>query len=312
MNIKKYISLAGLIFPLGMLAQTNTVLCDFETEDSYTSVGVYDTWEDSPFRTKKLSGNAQVVNNHLNDVDAVLGYAPNDSKKILGVQRSRFGSNTFGALVGLKTPFALKKTTQYVHVKIWSPKDVTVMLIGLGNRDDRPSQSPLTEQCWSTSTSKVKAGSWSDAVFAISGSNGITLRNLLIVPDRSSTHDLTEDFAAYIDDIVLSTQSTPFFSTTLYPINYDENTAHSRGTARYTKAITLSSTDGSQSVDVNQTDENKLYIKRMENCFLAKPGETVTPGITPGAMSWMGGYVYIDKDNDGKFDVTYDLSLIHI
>lgn len=307
MNIKKYISLAGLIFPLGMLAQTdNTVLCDFETEDSYTSVGVYDTWADSPFRTKTLSGNAQVVNNHLSDEDPILGYAPNPSSKILGVQRSRFGSNTFGALVGLKKPFALKKTTQYVHVKIWSPKDVTVMLIGLGNRDDRPSQSPLTEQCWSTSTSKVKAGTWCDAVFAISGSNGITLRNLLIVPDRTSPHELSADFAVYIDDIILSTQDTPFFSTTVYPINYDENTSHSRGTARYTKGITLTSSDGAQSIDVNQTDENKLYIKRLSNCFLAKPGETVTPGITPGAMSWMAGYVYIDKDNDGKFSVTYD------
>ena len=305
MNIKKYISLAGLVFPLGMLAQTNTVLCDFETEDSYTSVGVYDTWADSPFRTGTLKGNAQVVKNHLTDVDALLGYAPNESSKILGVQRSRFGSNTFGALVGLKNPFALKKTTQYVHAKIWAPEDATVMLIGLGNRDDRPYQSPLTEQCWATSSSKVKGGAWSDAVFAISGANGITLRNLLVVVDRTSPHNLKADYAVYIDDIILSSQAEPFFSTTVYPINYDESTSHSRGTDRYTKAVSLSSSDGAQSVDVNQSDENKLYIKRLSNCFLAKPGETVTPGITAGAMSWMAGYVYIDTDNNGKFDVTY-------
>lgn len=303
MNNKRYIGLAALMLSLGATAQTNKTLCDFETEDSYASVGVYDTWANSPFRTGVLNGNAAVVSNHLNEVDAVLGYAPNTSSYILGVQRSRFGSNTFGALVGLKTPFALTKTQQYVHVMIYTPKETSVMLIGLGNRDDRPSQSPLTEQFWSTATSKVTAGQWSDAVFPISGANGITIRNLLVVVDRNSTHDMTDDYAAYIDNIVLSDSKTPFFSSTPYPINYDEATTLSRSD-RYTSSIGLTSADGTQTATVDQQTSKKLYIKRLDNCFLAKPGETVTPTIGYNG-SWMAGYAYIDKGNDGTFNVTY-------
>ncbi len=303
MNNKTYIGLAALLFSLGAAAQTNQTLCDFETEASYQSVGVYDTWAESPFRTNVLHGNAAVVANHLNGTDAVLGYAPNPSSYILGVQRSRFGSNTFGALVGLQEPFALTKTQQYVHVMIYTPKETSVMLIGLGNRDDRPQQSPLTEQFWSTSTSKVSAGRWSDAVFPISGANGITIRNLLVVVDRNSTHDMTEDYAAYIDNIVLSDQKTPFFSATPYPINYDESTTLSRSD-RYTSTISLVSGDGTQTASVGQQTSKKLYIKCLDNCFLAKPGETVTPKIGYNG-SWMAGYTYIDKGNDGNFDVTY-------
>jgi hypothetical protein len=87
------------------------------------------------------------------------------------------------------------------------------MLIGLGNRDDRPSQSALTEQFWSTASQPLAANQWNDAVFAVSGSNGITIRNLLIVPDATSPHNLTADFAVYIDDIVLSSDAQPFFTT---------------------------------------------------------------------------------------------------
>ena len=303
MNNKRYIGLAALLLSLGAAAQTNKTLCDFEAEDSYQSVGVYDTWAESPFRTNVLKGNAAVVANHLNEEDAVLGYAPNTSSYILGVQRSRFGSNTFGALVGLKTPFALTKTQQYVHVMIYTPKETSVMLIGLGNRDDRPQQSPLTEQFWSSSTSKVSAGRWSDAVFPISGANGITIRNLLVVVDRNSTHNMTEDYAAYIDNIVLSDQKTPFFSATPYPINYDEATTLSRSD-RYTTYVSLTSGDGAQTASVDQQTSKKLYIKRLDNCFLAQPGETVTPKIGYNG-SWMAGYAYIDKGNDGNFDVTY-------
>ncbi len=188
-------------------------LCDFESAKSYTSISVYDTWENSPFRNGTLSGNARVVANHLTDIDPIRGFVPNPSSKVLALQRSRFGSNTFGALVGLKQPIAQTKRTQYIHVKIYSPKAAQAMLIGLGNRDDRPNQSPLTEQFWSITSQPLVANQWNDAVFAVSGSNGITIRNLLIVPDATSTHNLNNDFAVYIDDIVLSQDEAPFFST---------------------------------------------------------------------------------------------------
>lgn len=192
---------------------TDRKLCDFETSGAYASIGAYDTWEASPFRNGTLPANVRVVDNQLTNPDPVRGFAPNPSKKVLALQRSRFGSNTFGALVGLKEPFAQTKKKQYVHVKIYSPKAGPAMLIGLGNRDDRPSQSALTEQFWSTASQQLVANQWNDAVFAVSGANGITIRNLLIVPDATSPHNLAQDFAVFIDDIVLSGDPQPFFTT---------------------------------------------------------------------------------------------------
>lgn len=55
-------------------------------------------------RDKRLKGNAKVTANPYTEVDDILGFAPNKSAKVLGAQRSRFGSNTFGAMVTLKSP----------------------------------------------------------------------------------------------------------------------------------------------------------------------------------------------------------------
>lgn len=209
---------AVLLFPLSLMAQTaERKLCDFESPDSYASIGVYDTWENSPFRTGRMPANVRVVANHLVAPDSIRDFVPNASRRVLALQRSRFGSNTFGALVGLKEPFAQTKKTQYVHVKIYSPKASPAMLIGLGNRDDRPGQSPMTEQFWSKSTQPLVAGQWNDVVFPVSGANGVTIRNLLVVADATSPHNLTADFAVYIDDIILSPDSRPFFTTSAKP-----------------------------------------------------------------------------------------------
>lgn len=296
----KYMCLAGLFFPIAAVAQQDKTLCDFESTESYKSVRAYDTCPTSPFNLNKLTGNVQVVENDLNAVDDALGYAPNESSKILGVQRSRYGSNTFGALVELKEPLALKRETQYVHVKFYSTQDAPVMLIGLGNRDDRPWQPATTEQFWSVPTSKVHAGAWQDVVFPIMGANGISIKSLLVVVDRQSPHNQMSDFAVFIDDITLSSKANPFFSKSVYPINYEESTAHTRGDGRYVKNIKF----GSQSVAINQNSDKKLYFNKTENIFLAKPGETVTPTID-WKGEWMHGYAYLDKDDNGKFDVDY-------
>ena len=296
----KYMCVAGLFFPIAAVAQQDKTLCDFETPESYKSVRAYDTCPTSPFNLNKLTGNVQVVDNDLNAVDDALGYAPNESSKILGVQRSRYGSNTFGALVELKEPLALKRETQYVHVKFYSTQDAPVMLIGLGNRDDRPWQPATTEQFWSVPTSKVHAGAWQDVVFPIMGANGISIKSLLVVVDRQSPHNQMSDFAVFIDDITLSSKANPFFSKSVYPINYEESTAHTRGDARYVKNVKL----GTQSVAINQNSDKKLYFNKTENIFLAKPGETVTPTID-WKGEWMHGYAYLDKDDNGKFDVDY-------
>lgn len=296
----KYMCLAGLFFPIAAVAQQDKTLCDFESTESYKSVRAYDTCPTSPFNLSSLKGNVQVVENDLNAEDSELGFAPNGSNYILGVQRSRYGSNTFGALVELKEPLALKRETQYVHVKFYSTQDAPVMLIGLGNRDDRPWQPATTEQFWSVPTSKVHAGAWQDVVFPIMGANGISIKSLLVVVDRQSPHNQMSDFAVFIDDITLSSKANPFFSKSVYPINYEENTAHTRGDGRYVKNIKF----GSQSVAINQNSDKKLYFNKTENIFLAKPGETVTPTID-WKGEWMHGYAYLDKDDNGKFDVDY-------
>ena len=296
----KYMCLAGLFFPIAAVAQQDKTLCDFETTESYKSVRAYDTCPTSPFNLSNLKGNVQVVENDLNAEDPDLGFGPNGSNYILGVQRSRHGSNTFAALVELKEPLALKRETQYVHVKFYSTQDAPVMLIGLGNRDDRPWQPATTEQFWSVPTSKVHAGAWQDVVFPIMGANGISIKSLLVVVDRQSPHNQMSDFAVFIDDITLSSKANPFFSKSVYPINYEESTAHTRGDARYVKNVKL----GSQSVAINQNSDKKLYFNKTENIFLAKPGETVTPTID-WKGEWMHGYAYLDKDDNGKFDVDY-------
>lgn len=304
MNVKKYMCLAGLFFPIAAVAQQDKTLCDFETPESYVSVRAYDTCPTSPFNLNKLTGNVKVVNNDLlNGEDPALGMAPNPSAKILGVQRSRYGSNTFGALVELAEPFALTKKTQYVHVKIYSPVDAPVMLIGLGNRDDRPWQPATTEQFWSVPTSNVTAGSWQDVVFPVSGANGITIRNLLVVVDRKSPHNLASDYAVYVDDIILSTKSSPFFSSSVYPINYEETTSATR-TDRYIRKVSLTSSEGTQNLDINQNSDKLLYFKKLDNCFKAKPGETVTATIDWNGV-WMHGYAYLDMDDNGRFDVDW-------
>lgn len=306
MNNKKYMGLLGLLFPMGMMAQSSDVnLCDFETEDSYASVGVYDTWEHSPFRTGELQGNCKVIDNFLNQENEA-GVVPNPSSKILAVQRSRFGSNTFGALVKLKEPFAQPRDQRYIHVNMWTPKGGNVMVIGLGNRDDRPWQPELTEQFWAQGQLSAKAGEWCDVVFPFSGATGVTIRYLLIVVDRNSRHDMNEDFAAYIDNIVLSDSSIPLISTAVYGLNYDENTTLSR-TDRYVNTLTLATSDGTQNLTVSQQSNKLLYQNKMDFTFTAKPGTTITPTVA-GALNWMAGYTYIDKGNDGKFDVAWSNS----
>ena len=48
MKLHTLLGLAALALPLTANAQA-TVSIDFETADSYKSIGVYDTWENSPF-----------------------------------------------------------------------------------------------------------------------------------------------------------------------------------------------------------------------------------------------------------------------
>lgn len=302
----KYFALAALALPINLMAQTTKV--DFEDAAGYKSVGVYDTWEESPFRTGELKGNAAVIDNFLpttNDNGDVV----NDSKKIVGVQRSRFGSNTFGVRVDLNTPFDLTPEYIYVHVKMYKPLEGRVMLVGLGKRPDRAGQSNDVEQVWVYSSNSTVANQWFDAVFPIKACNGVQIHSLVVVPDVNSPQEMTSDYAAYIDDIEVNNSAKPRIKVaSYYGLNYDKETAVDKP-ERYVKAITLQPNGATkQSISVGSVSPQLIYRDVTDHAFTAKAGQTVTPSIDYQGGGWMNGFVYLDKGDDGQFNASFDES----
>ena len=133
--MKKNILLSAALMFFGLVSSAQTTIT-FDTED-YKAISVYDQWEKSPFRTGVLKGNAAVTENPDMSVDEVLGVAPNVTDKVVALERSRFGSNTFGVRIDLKEPIRLTKEYQYIHVMTYlkdKPADSRMMVVGLGKR----------------------------------------------------------------------------------------------------------------------------------------------------------------------------------
>lgn len=301
---KNILATCGLLFCTTLLhAQTTEeVRIDFENQN-YKSLGVYDTWHKSPFRSQNkqaavLEGNVQVVSNIDKNYDEILKATPNASDNVLGFQRSRFGSNTFGARIDLKQPFALTKETKYVHVMIHKPKAGRTMLIGLGKRTDRAGQSAETEQFWELSTREVEPNKWVDAVFPVKGAGGIEIHSLVVVVDCEDTNGLKDDFLAYIDNIVVNNEAFTTTNREDYPMNYNKDAKCSR-TDRGLKGISL----GDQTFNVygDITTSTPAYTYLSKQAFLAKPGETLNPAVQYKGV-WMHSYVYLDLNNNGRFE----------
>ena len=301
---KNILATCGLLFCTSLLhAQTTEeVRIDFENQN-YKSLGVYDTWHMSPFRSQNkqaaaLEGNVQVVSNIDKKYDEILKTTPNSSDNVLGFQRSRFGSNTFGARIDLKQPFALTKETKYVHVMIHKPKAGRTMLIGLGKRTDRAGQSVDTEQFWELSTREVEPNKWVDAVFPVKGAGGIEIHSLVVVVDCEDTNGLKDDFLAYIDNIVVNNEAFTTTNREDYPMNYNKDAKCSR-TDRGLKGISLG--DQTFSVYGDITTSTPAYTYLSKQAFLAKPGETLNPAVQYKGI-WMHSYVYLDLNNNGRFE----------
>lgn len=300
-TINKTIMAAALCaLPLGAMAEVNI---DFETPESYKSIGVYDVWEESPFRTGVLEGNVAVTANPLTGVSEITGEASNPSAKVLGAQRSRFGSNRFGVRVDLTELMPVGTTTQYVHVMLLTPKEGRVMLVGLGSREDRPGQNPFTEQFWTLSSTSVKPGEWCDAVFAVRTNDGINLRSLVLVPDCESPHNLTEDFLFYVDNIVVNDSPLSRIANEFYPISGDKATVAMSRTDRYSSAIKFKVGTKTQTISFSQSGNHLLYQDCLSKAFYVKPGQTVTPSIN-FTGTWMHAYCFIDYNRDGQFTAT--------
>lgn len=301
---KNILATCGLLFCTSLLhAQTTEeVRIDFENQN-YKALGVYDTWLKSPFRSQNkqaavLEGNVQVVSNIDKNYDEILKATPNASDNVLGFQRSRFGSNTFGARIDLKQPFALTKETKYVHVMIHKPKAGRTMLIGLGKRTDRAGQSVDTEQFWELSTREIEPNKWVDAVFPVKGAGGIEIHSLVVVVDCEDTNGLKDDFLAYIDNIVVNNEAFTTTNREDYPMNYSKDTKCSR-TDRGLKGISLG--DQTFSVYGDITTSTPAYTYLSKQAFLAKPGETLNPAVQYKGI-WMHSYVYLDLNNNGRFE----------
>lgn len=301
---KNILATCGLLFCTSLLhAQTTEeVRIDFENQN-YKALGVYDTWLKSPFRSQNkqavvLEGNLQVVSNIDKNYDEILKATPNASDNVLGFQRSRFGSNTFGARIDLKQPFALTKETKYVHVMIHKPKAGRTMLIGLGKRTDRAGQSVDTEQFWELSTREVEPNKWVDAVFPVKGAGGIEIHSLVVVVDCEDTNGLKDDFLAYIDNIVVNNEAFTTTNREDYPMNYNKDAKCSRSD-RGLKGISL----GDQTFNVygDITTSTPAYTYLSKQAFLAKPGETLNPAVQYKGI-WMHSYVYLDLNNNGRFE----------
>lgn len=302
MKTFRTLALAALALPLTAAAQT----INFETKD-YKQLGVYDTWEDSPYRKGLLKGNYGVVDNHLNAVNEELGKAPNASEKMLAVQRSRHGSNTFGVRIDLNETFELTTKTRYLHVMVNRPYGGRVMVVGLGKRRDRAGQSKETEQFWAMSTKNIVADRWEDVVLPIKGNGGIDIYSLVVVPDCESPHNYTEDQICYIDNIEITDNPNPSFVYGYYPVNFEKDLVNKR-TDRFIRGVKLEgSKDGNQSADLKGST-HYFYNLINEKTFTAKAGETVTPKFNYNG-GWMHGYVYADWDKNGKFKVVEDGSV---
>lgn len=299
MKIKQYIALAALTMPLAASAQS---VIDFETSTTQgASVSVFDTWESSPFRTGKLKGNIKVIDNPFKVVDEITGNG-NQSDKVLAFQRSRFGSSTFGARVELAKPLALTPKTQYVHVKIYTPKAEKIMLFALGKRADRADQSKDVVQVEANCISSIKANKWCDAVFAISSAPGVNIHSFLIIPDLQSTHNLAQDFAVYVDDIEVNNTSMPSIQYGVYPTSYDKTTKKVQD-RRCTSGVNFKSSDGQQSLSTNQQSDKLIFQDLLASSLKAKAGDEITTSVNYQG-GWMNAYVYLDRDNNGKFDYT--------
>ena len=303
MKLKNIFALAALAFPMFASAQTEIT---FETQD-YKSIGVYDTWEASPFRTGALKGNYAVIDNHLTYVDDQLSAAPNPSSKILAIQRSRYGSNTFGVRVDLNETFELTPTTKYIHVKVYRPYGGRVMVVGLGKRRERLEQSPEAEQFWAMSTMNIGADKWQDVVLPIKGNGGIDIYSLVVVPDCESPHNYTEDAICYVDDIKVNNDPMSEFVYGYYQVAFGQDQLYTRDD-RFLSGIKLQANGGTTQVVNSPTSPKTVYVNQTSNQFFAKPGETLTASVAYTG-SWMHAYAYIDYNNDGKFTPVVDNSL---
>ena len=316
-TMKKLYLISAVTLALGMTAQAQTVNIDFEQDGQYRSLGVYDMWEESPFRKSVLAGNWGVCDNPDKSVDPVMQAPRNDSEKVIALQRSRFGSNAFGLRIDLNEPFRLTKDLQYIHVAAYlkdKPAASRMMVIGLGKRVEEAWnwQTQEVEQFYSLTPLPVKPEEgWQDIVVSVKGwsyakddaenqGKGIDIYSLVIVPDVRSAHEDAADWVAYFDNILVDRNSSPRFFTEKYALTFDKAVQNTRQDRNFNGV-------GLTFNGKNQTHANTgkaLYKEDVTKAvFSVKAGATVTPTVSYQG-SYMNAYTYVDWLNKGGFTST--------
>lgn len=213
--MRNYILLALILITTLSSAQQQIT---FDTED-YRGIGVYDSAPSSPLRQGKITGEAQIVDNPLVQTATTMGKVCNTTPRVVVLQRSRMGSNTYGLRIDLKEPIRMTKENQYIHFMALvphKPAGSKMMVIGLGKRTEEAWswQDGEDEQFWSLSTEVINASDeWQNVTCAFRGfsysqqenpNSGIDIYSLIIIPDVRSAHADSYDWAAYIDQIVIN------------------------------------------------------------------------------------------------------------
>ena len=295
----------------GLTAKAQTTIT-FDAED-YKAIGVYDKWEESPFRTGELEGNAGIALNPSTTPDEVLGVAPNSSEKVVAFQRSRYGSNVYGVRIDLKEPIRVTKQLQYIHIMTYlkdKPAVSRMMVIGLGKRLEESwsgQSKDDVEQFWSLTPANVEPkDGWQDIVVSFKGfsyskeenaNSGIDLHSLVIVPDVRTPDEDAADWVAYFDEIVVDNNPNKRFSTEQYALTYDKEATISRGDRSLNK---VGLTVGDKTYESAARSKKYYSDNTTTSVFSAKAGDQVQPtfGYT-GA--WMSAYVYTDWGRDALF-----------
>lgn len=290
------------LFALGASAQVS-----FEPEaGDYTGVGVYDFWEESPFRTGQLTGNCAVVKNPF--LDEV-----NPSDYVLGCQRSLYGSNLYGARVDLAPDqrFELTPEMKYVHVMLNKPVEGRCLIIALGkhSNDEWAHQHTDVVQATALAINSATTDKWSDVIFPIQGAGNIDIYSLVFVFDCESTHRLKSPFVAYMDDIVVNKSDVPRIALVGdYPLSFVENQKSTQGTSRRLVSVKTNIAGTTTTTKTSATTTNvTLYTNNITTRLAAKPGDSFTTTFNYSAgSSGLNGYVYLDRDNNGKFSTALE------
>ncbi len=290
--MKHIIHIAAAIFSFAAAANAQGIQITFEDDVQY-EVSTYDVWEESPFRTGKLEGQAMLAPNLRAD-------EANPSATVLAFHRSQYGSHIYGARVDLDTPVAFTAQPRYLHVMILKPHAGDAALVVLGKRSDRVAQDSETVQVVLRSLNEVKAGEWCDAVFELRGNDKAMMHSLVIAPDTERNPASHGSYVACIDNLLLDDDPRPRSASVPYSLSFPVD-AVANGFPATFSCIAFKGDKGAEGAfHVGDGNESVYFNMTTAKALPVMPGEEIT--VSFGEMgSMLACCMFADWDNDGLF-----------